>query len=158
VAVTQMGGLGTFSDPRIGVDVRREPDLVTPKLAALKAYQLSLQKPAPPAGSFDPEAARRGTGVFAGQGRCSNCHGGIALTDDRLHAPSEIGVDGFYASRTATKMYRSTPLRALWQHPPYFHDGSAETLAAVVDHYDTALRLGLSAQQKSDLVEFLKSI
>lgn len=36
------------------------------------------------------------------------------------------------AERSATGCYRTTPLRALWQHPPYFHDGSAETLDAVV--------------------------
>ena len=55
-------------------------------------------------------------------------------------------------------MYRTTPLRALWQHPPYFHDGSAANLRAVVDHYVAALPLKLSERQKRDLVEFLKSL
>jgi mono/diheme cytochrome c family protein len=158
VAITQMGGQGTFVDPRIGADVHRTPDLVTPKLAALEAYQLSLRAPRPAAGSFDPAAAQRGTAVFAGAGRCTGCHGGIGATDDRLHAPAETGVDGFYASRSATKLYRSTPLRGLAHRPPYFHDGSAATLADVVDHYDAALRLSLSPQQKGDLVEYLKSL
>lgn len=158
VAITQMGGQGTFVDPRIGADVHRTPDLVTPKLAALEAYQLSLRAPQPAAGSFDAAAALRGTAVFAGVGRCTSCHGGIGATDDKLHAPAETGVDGFYASRSATRLYRSTPLRGLAHRPPYFHDGSAATLAAVVDHYDAALRLSLSAQQKADLVEYLKSL
>jgi processive rubber oxygenase RoxA-like protein len=158
VAVTQMGGQGVFSDPRIGVEVRRTPDIVTPKLPALKAYQLSLRKPDARAGSFDAAAAQRGVAVFAGAGRCSSCHGGLAVTDDKLHAASEVGTEGFYASRTATRMYRSTPLRGLWQHAPYFHDGSAKTLPDVVDHYERVFRLGLTAQQKSDLVEFLKSL
>ena len=129
-------GQGVFTDPRIGVDVRRTPDLVTPKLPALKAYQLSLAKPSPPAGSFDAAASQRGVAVFAGPGRCSSCHGGIAITDERLHTPSEVGTEGLYASRSATRMYRSTPLRGLWQHAPYFHDGSAKTLPDVVEHYE----------------------
>jgi len=63
-----------------------------------------------------------------------------------------------YAARSATGLYRTTPLRALWQHPPYFHDGSAATLADVVTHYDAYLQLGLTAAQQSDLVELLKSL
>jgi mono/diheme cytochrome c family protein len=158
VAVTQMGGQGVFVDPRIGAEVRRTPDRVTPVLPALREYQLSLRAPAPPAGSFNPDAARRGEAVFAGAGRCSSCHGGIALTDARLHAPAETGSNGFYASRSATKMYRATPLRGIWQHPPYFHDGSAATLRDVVERYENTLRLGLTEQQRTDLVEFLKSL
>jgi cytochrome c peroxidase len=48
----------------------------------------------------------------------------------------------------------------LWQHPPYFHDGSAPDLAAVVEHYDDddVLDLDLSEADQADLVEFLKSL
>ena len=67
-------------------------------------------------------------------------------------------MDPAYALRTTTKRYRTTPLRALWQHPPYFHDGSAETLEDVVEHYNSFLELNLSEEQKADLVEFLKSL
>jgi cytochrome c peroxidase len=49
-------------------------------------------------------------------------------------------------------------LRGLLQHPPYFHDGSAATLPAVVEHYDRFFRLGLTAAEKADLVEYLKSL
>jgi cytochrome c peroxidase len=75
-----------------------------------------------------------------------------------LHDPVEIGTEPFYAARSATGQYRTAPLRGVWQHPPYFHDGSAPTLAAVVNHYDDARRLNLSPSQKADLVEFLKSL
>ncbi len=75
-----------------------------------------------------------------------------------LHDPAEVGMDPDYADRTATGQYRTTPLRGLWQHPPYFHDGSAPDLLAVVVHYDQLFGLGLSAAQKADLVEFLKSL
>ena len=142
VAVTQMGGHGAFKEPRLGIDVpAKGEDLVKPKLPALRAYQESLAKPEPAPGSFDASAAQRGRTVFAGAGKCGSCHSGPAFTDGKLHAPAETGMDGAYAARSATKQYRATPLRALWQHPPYFHDGKAASLAAVVDHYDAALKL-----------------
>ena len=52
-------------------------------------------------------------------------------------------MDPTYAARSATRKYRTTPLRGLWQHPPYFHDGSASDLRAVVDHYDRLFELQL---------------
>jgi len=75
-----------------------------------------------------------------------------------LHAPAETGMDGAYAARTANKAYRTTPLRGLAQHPPYFHDGSAATLADVVTHYDRVRKLKLNADQQRDLVEYLKML
>ena len=160
VAVTQMHGRGSFFDPRLGVSIRvpRSEDQVASKLPALRQYQHSLDAPPPPAGSFDPDAAARGAELFEGQARCSTCHTGPQLTNGNLHDPSETGMDPTHAERSTTKRYRATPLRALWQHPPYFHDGSAETLADVVEHYDGVLGLGLSADQKLDLVEYLSSL
>ena len=161
VAVTQMHGQGDFSDPRLGVQIRQSPDLVTPKLAALSAYQFSLQTPPPPAGSFDVAAAERGRAVFRGAGQCASCHAGTTLSDvnaGKLHAPSETGMDPRYAARTTQKAYRTTPLRGLWQHAPYFHDGSARTLADVVAHYDRVRGLRLTDQQRRDLVEYLKTL
>jgi mono/diheme cytochrome c family protein len=159
VAVTQMHGHGNFSDPRLAIDVKQSPDMVTPKLAALRAYQHGIEAPPPPAGSFDAAAADRGRTIF-GQS-CITCHVGGSGTDNntgRLHAPAETGMNASYAARTANKMYRTTPLRALWQHAPYFHDGSAATLMDVVNHYNEVRRLGLTAQQRSDLIEYLKSL
>ena len=114
VGVGQMGGHGSFSDPRIGVNIEQTPDLVTPKLSALLDYQLSLRTPAPPAGSFDHQAAARGKQIFRKEARCSSCHQQPDLTDvlsgpDRnvpfLHAPSEVGLSAAYADRSATKQY-----------------------------------------------------
>jgi hypothetical protein len=167
VAVTQMGGHGSFSDPRIGLNITQTPDLVTPKLPALLEYQLSLEAPPAPQDSYDPTAAQRGKQVFNGGAHCGSCHREPLLTDvldgptsqePLLHAPSETAMSRIYASRSATGQYRTTPLRALWQHPPYFHDGSAATLEAVVEHYNRALRLRLTATQKTDLVAYLKSL
>lgn len=158
VATLEMGGKGTFIDSRIGVSVTADPDLVTPRLPALLDYQLSLIKPAPPAGTFDAAAAARGQVVFNGAGRCASCHQGALYTEAALHPASDTGVDPFYATRSATRLYRTTPLRALWQHPGYFHDGSAATLDDVVNRYDSTLSLALSPAQKSDLVQFLLSL
>src|SRR5881409_2648535 len=162
VAVTQMHGHGSFSDPGLGIDIQQSPDRVTPVLPVLRAYQLSLNAPTPAAGSFDPAAAERGKVVFTSTGRCASCHlPTMAFTDVNLgvlHDPSETGMDPVRASRLKNHKYRTTPLRALSQHPPYFHDGSAATLADVVEHYDRVLGLGLSDAQKTDLVEYLKSL
>ena len=161
VAVTQMHGQGNFSDPRLGIHIVQQPDLVTPKLPALRDYQLSLNAPTPPAGSYDAAAAGRGRVVFEGAAKCASCHVGATLSDinaGKLHAPSETGMDPRYAARTAEKAYRTTPLRGLFQHAPYFHDGSAATLADVVAHYEGALALSLTAAQRADLIEYLKSL
>ena len=167
VGVTQMGGHGTFTEPRTGVSVvNGNDDLISSKLPALQAYQLSIAAPPAPAGSFDAAAAARGEAVFTGVARCSTCHSGAELTDanERLHAPAEVvsepepaGVPS-YASRSATGMYRTAPLKGLWQHPPYFHNGTAATLADVVATYDARLALGLTDSEKADLVEYLKSL
>jgi hypothetical protein len=167
VGIGQMGGKGSFSDPRIGLTIQQTPDLVTPKLPALLEYQLSLETPRPPKRSFNRLAAFRGERVFRREGGCAQCHKGSTFTDVRrgpdrdvpfLHDPGEVGTEPVYASRSATGKYRTTPLRALWQHAPYFHDGSAPDLPAVVEHYNTRFGLNLTDRQKADLVEFLKSL
>lgn len=160
VAVTQMHGRGTFVAPRIRDDIRHTPDLVTSKLPALLLYQLSLEAPAPPAGTFDAAAAQRGATVFTGAARCASCHVPPRYSDANttLHAPAEGGTDPLLAQRGSTGKYRTTPLRGLWQHPPYFHDGSAATLEAVVDHYVRVLGLRLKPAERTDLVQFLRSL
>ena len=161
VAVTQMHGQGSFRDARLGINITKSPDLVTPLLPALRQYQLSLSAPKPAAGSFDAVAAARGQALFAGAANCSSCHSGSLFTDVNagvLHSPAEVGQDAAFANRSVTKRYRTTPLRGLLQHAPYFHDGKALTLADVVTHYDNLFSLRLSAVQKADLVEYLKTL
>ena len=164
VAVTQMGGHGTMTEPRLNLNITNgTQDLVTDKLPALQAYQLSLPAPAAPAGSFDAAAAARGQMVFEGAGTCASCHSGPLFRDanTRLHPPTDSMAEPespSYASRSATKQYRTSPLKGVWQHAPYFHDGSAATLADVVAIYNTKRALGLSAAQMSDLTEYLKSL
>jgi hypothetical protein len=175
VANLEMHGQGTFFDPRLDDatrfpvaaaagfgHVRHNPDLVTSKLAALHFYQLAIPAPRPPQGSFDPAAAERGRRVFSGSGKCSGCHVPPLYTEPgwNMHTPAEVCVDDFQAERAPDGRYRTSPLRGLWSHATggFYHDGRFATLDAVVGHYNRCLNLGLSAQEQSDLVEFLKSL
>jgi hypothetical protein len=168
VAVTQMHGHGSFVEPRATppANVQNPPDSVSSLLPALQAYQLSLAAPSPPTGSFDATAAERGRVVFNGAGQCATCHAGTVFTDanTRLHSSSEVVSEPepnngpSLASRSATKQYRTTPLRGLWQHAPYFHNGVALTLEAVVELYNTRKGLNLTSAQKADLVQYLKTL
>lgn len=174
VAVTEMHGSGTFFDARLNnpsqyplavrnrsFDVRNSPDLVTSKLQALHAYQLSLAAPKPPQGSFDAVAAERGKTLFSGRAQCASCHVPPLFTEpgDNLHSPSEIGIDSFQADRSPTRKYRTAPLAGLWTHqkPGFYHDGRFATLREVVLHYNSVKQLALSEQDIGDLVEYLKS-
>lgn len=175
VANLEMHGQGNFNDRRLaneeqypvaartGLDsVRNEEDLVTSKLPALHFYQLSLDAPAPPADSFDQEAAERGEMVFVGKGKCNECHFPPIFTDAgwNTHKASEIGIDDFQANRSPDSSYRTALLRGLWTHMKggFFHDGRFATLLDVVNHYNTFRNLGLSETEKTDLVEYLKSL
>lgn len=175
VANLEMHGKGTFFDPRLNNaaqfpiaaanrfgKVRNTPDLITGKLADLHFYQLAIPAPKPPKGSFDPEAAERGKELFSGVAKCSTCHVPPLFTEPgwNMHTASEIGIDDFQASRAPDDRYRTSPLKGLWTHTKggFYHDGRFATLDAVVQHYNTFFGLGLTDQEKHDLVEYLKSL
>jgi len=175
VGATEMHGAGTFFDARLAdkdqypvsaksgsANMRGTPDRVTPKLAALHFYQLSIPAPAAPAGSYNKAAFERGKALFNGAAKCATCHVPPLFTEpgNNLHAPSEVGVDSFQADRSPTHMYRTAPLAGLWTHQKggFYHDGRFTSLLDVVNHYDEHLKLSLSAEQKNDLVEYLKGI
>jgi len=77
-----------------------------------------------------------------------------------MHTAEEVGVDDFQAKRSPDERYRTTPLRGLFAHAKggFYHDGRFADYAAVIDHYDGFLRLGLDGREKSDLQQFLKSL
>ncbi|HVV50157.1 MAG TPA: hypothetical protein VHO06_10895 [Polyangia bacterium] len=177
VAVLEMHGVGTFFDPRLDdatrfpvaaknhfghVAVDEDHDRVTPKLPGLHLYQMSLLAPAPPAGSFDAEAAERGDELFGGKAKCTTCHVEPLTTEPgwNMHTAAEVGVDDFQAARAPDDRYRTSPLHGLFTHTKggFYHDGRFATLLDVVNHYDTLMSLGLNDQEKSDVVEYLKSL
>jgi hypothetical protein len=174
VANTQMHGKGAFSEPLITAgqfpvgakahynQVRNADDQITSKLAALQFYQLAIPAPKAPEGSYDKAQAERGKALFSGKANCASCHVPPLYTEpgSSLHTPEEIGIDDFQSSRSPTKKYRTTPLRGLWSHQKggFYHDGRFQTLDEVITHYDQHSKLGLTAQEKKDLAEFLKSL
>ena len=176
VANLEMHGKGTFFDPRITENpqtfpigakagmgnVRNADDRITSKLAALHYYQLSLPAPKAPKGSFDDAAAKRGEKLFSGTAKCATCHVPPLFTEPgwNMHKPEEIGVDDFQANRSPDKRYRTTPLKGLFAHAKggFYHDGRFKDYAAVVEHYDKTLKLGLAPKDQADLVEYLKSL
>ena len=175
VANLEMHGQGTFVDSRLNdpvkfpvaaragfADVRNTPDLITAKLPALQLYQLAIPAPRPPAGSFNPQLASRGKAVFEGVAQCARCHVPPIFTEPgwNMHTADEIGIDDFQASRSPDGHYRTTPLGGLFARAKggFYHDGRFPTLRAVVDHYDQAFKLGLTEAQKTELVEYLKSL
>ena len=178
VANTQMYGKGTFIDSRLN-DPKQYPvaakagwgrkrdavDRITAKLPALHFYQLAMPVPKATPGSYDTTAAQRGEMLFNGTAKCSTCHVPPIFTEPghNLHTAEEIGIDSFQADRGPGRRYVTTPLRALFDMNKihkggFYHDGRFATLADVVEHYDGHLNLNLSAEQKKDLIEYLKSI
>ena len=174
VANTQMMGIGTFYDPRLNDpvkypiaartgrwNIRNDPDLITSKLGPLHFYQLGLEPPEPPRGSFNRGAAKRGEAIFNGKGTCANCHVEPLTAEPgyNAHKPAEICIDDFQANRSPDNAYVTAPLNAIFTKSKrgFYHDGRFPTLDAVVEHYNNCFGLELTAQEKADLVEFLKS-
>jgi hypothetical protein len=175
VANLEMHGKGTFYDPRLNDpvqfpiaaragfgNVRNDPDLITSKLPALHFYQLAIPAPEPPKASFDEIAAGQGQQLFNGLAQCSRCHVPPIFTEPgwNMHTAEEIGIDDFQANRAPDRRYRTTPLRGLWSRTKggFYHDGRFGTLREVVEHYDRFLGLHLTEQQKTYLIEYLKSL
>ncbi len=182
VANLEMHGSGTFYDPRLGDavqfpvaakagfnNVRTNPnisentDLITSKLAALHFYQLAIPAPSPSRSAATSDLASiRGQAVFNGKAQCARCHVPPLFTEPgyNMHTPQEIGIDDFQASRSPTKMYRTTPLKGLMTHAKggFYHDGRFPTLDAVVEHYDALLGTSLTSGEKQDLIAYLMSL
>jgi len=175
VANLEMHGKGNFSDPRLNnptkypiavengfYNVMNNPDLISSKLPALRAYQHSIDAPKPPAGSFDVAAAGRGHAIFMSKGKCASCHSPALYKNPAtiLHTAEEIGIDDFEAKRSPTGKYRTTPLGGLFARAKggFFHDGRFATIPDVINHYNSHMHLNLTDSEKHDLAEYLKSL
>jgi hypothetical protein len=173
VANLEMHGKGNFSDSRLNnpakypiavenqfYNVVNSPDLITSKLPALRAYQHSIEAPAPPANFFDKRLAAKGKSIFLTKAKCTSCHKLPLYADNNLHSASEIGIDDFEAKRSPTGKYRTTPLGGLFAKAKggFYHDGRFPTLMDVVNHYNNFKKLSLTDVEKNNLVEYLKSL
>ena len=173
VANLEMHGKGNFSDPRLNDPVKypiavengfynvvNNPDLITSKLPALRAYQHSIAAPEPPAGSYNQALATKGKSIFLSKAKCATCHKLPILADNVLHTAAELGIDDFDAMRSPTGKYRTTPLGGLFARAKggFYHDGRFATLSDVINHYNNHFTLNLTALEKKELEEYLKSL
>jgi cytochrome c peroxidase len=124
------------------------------------------------------ESAKRGMGLFKGKARCILCHNGPNFTDNQFHnlgvpqvGPMKEDLGRYEVTlRERDKGAFKTPtLRSIIETAPYMHDGAFKTLEEVVDFLDKGGNdnpqlsplmkpLGLSPQEKGDLVAFLKAL
>jgi hypothetical protein len=187
VAVNELHGVGTFFDERFDnadqfpiaaraklghVSVDPDTDQVTSKLPALHFYQLALPALKPrPGVDFNRDAAERGDKLFSGKANCNSCHREPLWTEPgwNQHSADELKIDSFEADRSPGHAYRTMNLagifvreRGLFMLPQnkgrFYHDGRFQTLMDVVNSYDARFQLGLTEQEKHDLVEYLKSL
>jgi hypothetical protein len=187
VAVLEMHGIGNFLDRRFDnaqqfpvaaanrlghVTVDADSDQVTSKLPALHFYQMALPAlKGRPRIDFDADAAERGDDLFNGKAQCGNCHKEPLWTEPGWndHTADEMKIDSFQADRSPDHAYRTMNLAGLFQRERglfmkpankgrFYHDGRFATLLDVVNSYNDRFNLGLTDAEKSDLVEYLKSL
>jgi hypothetical protein len=144
-------------------NVRNTPDVITAKLAALHFYQLAIPAPKSSAAADQSNiAAIQGAALFSGKAQCARCHVPPLFTEPgyNMHTPQELGIDAFQADRSPTLMYRTSPLRGLFSHTKggFCHDGRFPNLQAVIDHYNSLLNLGLTADEKTELIAYLMTL
>lgn len=124
------------------------------------------------------EAAARGLGLFKGKARCILCHNGPNFTDNQFHnlgvpqvGPMKEDLGRYNVSRADKDKgaFKTPTLRSITETAPYMHDGAFKTLEEVVDFLDQGggsnprlsplMRpLGLTTEEKADLVMFLKAL
>lgn len=102
----------------------------------------------------------RGEDLFFGKAQCSACHIPPFYTDNQMH---DLAVERFFKPRmeggmmmTAQGAIKTFPLRGIKESPPYLHDGRLLTLEDTVEFFNLVLELKLTAQEKKDLVAFMR--
>jgi cytochrome c peroxidase len=121
--------------------------------------------------ALTPEA-QRGLVLFGGKARCGECHAGVNFTDELFHTlglGADAGRGGVTKVKTEVGAFKTPTLREVASTAPYMHDGSLATLEEVIEYYDRGgtphpnlspkmTRLGLTPQDRSDLVAFLRAL
>jgi cytochrome c peroxidase len=117
-------------------------------------------------GKLDPgkatESELRGQALFFGKGQCAACHPAPYYTDNLMH---NLRTERFYAEvmingrkASADGPIKTFPLRGIKDSPPYLHDDRLLTLEDTVEFFNLILGTRLSAQEKQDLVAFLRAL
>lgn len=117
-------------------------------------------------GRLDPEKASlselNGEKIFFGKAKCGACHQAPYYTDNLMH---NLQVERFYKPEMINGMMASSdgpiktfPLRGIKDSPPYMHDGRLLTLEDVTEFFNLVQGIMLTAQEKQDLVAFMKTL
>ena len=117
-------------------------------------------------GQLDPKKAtdsgKKGEVIFFGKGKCVVCHPAPYYTDNQMH---DLQVERFYKPQLINGQYiraegpiKTFPLRGIKDSPPYLHDGRLLTLEDTVEFFNLVLQINLNAQEKNDLVAFLRQL
>lgn len=115
--------------PKLGLDGRLEPARAT-------------------------EAELRGEKLFFGKAACAECHPAPTYLD---HQMRDLHLERFTRDAPTGPMKTFT-LRGIKDSPPYLHDGRCLTLEDTVEFFNLVQGLGLTAQEKKDLVEFMRAL
>lgn len=117
-------------------------------------------------GKLDPRKAseqeKRGEALFHGKAQCAVCHAPPYYTDLSMH---NLRTERFFKPRMINGMMASAdgpiktfPLRGIKDSPPYLHDGRLLTLEDTVEFFNLVLETKLAAEEKADLVAFLRTL
>jgi cytochrome c peroxidase len=120
----------------------------------------------PPAPKLNPTTGRlnraaatpsevRGEDVFFGKGQCANCHQPPFYLDNRMH---DLQLQRFMKNEPGDGPIKTFTLRGIKESPPYLHDGRALTLEDTAEFFNLVLELKLTAQEKADLVAFMRQL
>jgi len=109
-------------------------------------------------GRLDPalatESEIRGETVFFGKGKCAGCHSSAMYMDDRMH---DLHLERFL-NEPGDGPIKTFTLRGIKESPPYMHDGRCLTLEDTVEFFNLVMGLKLSAEEKTDLVAFMRQL
>jgi cytochrome c peroxidase len=117
-------------------------------------------------GKLDPAKATpaemRGQEIFFGKGQCASCHQPPFYTDNLMH---DLGTERFfkpelvnYAMEVGDGKIKTFALRGVKDNPPYLHDERLLTLDDTVEFFNLVLGDKLTAQEKQDLVAFMRAL
>lgn len=120
----------------------------------------------PPAPKLDPVTGRlirgraseselRGEQVFFGKGQCASCHPAPFYLDNQMH---DLHLERFINNEPGDGPIKTFTLRGIRESPPYMHDGRCLTLEDTAEFFNLVLQLKLSAQEKQDLVAFMRQL
>jgi cytochrome c peroxidase len=104
----------------------------------------------------------KGQQLFFGKAQCNTCHPAPYYTDNLMH---DLKVERFYKPRTINGMVataqgpiKTFTLRGIKESPPYLHDGRLLTLEDTVEFFNLILETKLNAEEKQQLVAFLRQL